>query len=208
MAEPDERAVLRLRHTARALGLQWPDEAPLAELERSLDPADPRQATFMLAIQRAGQGASYVPFREGERPWHSAIAATYAHATAPLRRLADRYVVQAALAVVNGRPAPAADAFGKLPPVMARADALGSRIHRAAIDLAEAVLLEGREGESFGAVATEVDDRAVRIQLCDQPVVARLSAAGVSAGDRLEVRLVDADPESRTVEFEVGGTTR
>jgi exoribonuclease R len=203
MAEPDERAVLRLRHTARGLGLRWPAGAPLAEIERGLDPADPRQATFMLAIQRAGQGASYVPFREGEIPWHSAVAATYAHATAPLRRLADRYVVQAVLAIANGKPVPAAvaDAFEKLPAVMARADALGARIERSAIDLAEAVLLRGREGEVFEAVATEVDDRGVRIQLCDLPVVARVAAEGVGAGERLRVRLVQADPALRTVTF-------
>lgn len=203
MAEPDDRAVIRLRHTARGLGLQWPAKAPLAELERSLDPADPRQANFMLAIQRAGQGASYVPFREGETPWHAAVAATYAHATAPLRRLADRYVVRATLAIANGRPVPPAvtDAFEKLPAVMARADALGSRIERAAIDLAEAVLLAGREGETFQAVATEVDHRGVRIQLSDLPVVARVSAEGVAAGECLKVTLVAADPELRTITF-------
>lgn len=203
MAEPDSRAVARLRHTATGLGLHWPDSAPLAEFERGLDPADPKQATLILAIQRAGQGASYIPFRPGETPWHSAIAATYAHATAPLRRLADRYVVRAALAVANGRPVPAAvaDAFEKLPAVMAKADAIGSRIERAAIDLAEAVLLSGREGEVFDAVATEVDGRSVRIQLCGLPVAARLSAEGVNAGDRLRLRLVSADPDSRTVAF-------
>ncbi|MET1112115.1 MAG: RNB domain-containing ribonuclease [Allosphingosinicella sp.] len=203
MAEPDERAVSRLRYTARGLGLEWPAETSLAELERRLDPADPRQANFMLAIQRAGQGASYVPFRAGETPWHAAVAATYAHATAPLRRLADRYVVQATLAIANGRPAPGAvtDAFEKLPAVMARADALGSRVERAAIDLAEAVLLAGREGENFKAIATEVDHRGVRIQLCDLPVVARVSADGVKAGDAMQVTLVAADPELRTITF-------
>ena len=60
----------------------------------------------MLAIRRAGDGASYVPFRDGAVPWHAAMAATYAHATAPLRRLADRYVVRAALAIANGQRVP------------------------------------------------------------------------------------------------------
>lgn len=206
MAEPDEPTLDRLRHTALGLGLRWPAEAPLAELERSLNPADPAHATFMLAVQRAGQGASYMPFRAGEKPWHAAVAATYAHATAPLRRLADRYVVRAVLAIANGRPVPAVvtDAFEKLPAIMARADALGSRIERAAIDLAEAVLLSGRKGETFRAVATEVDPRAVRIQLCDLPVAARLPAEGVEAGDLLQVTLVEADPELRTVTFVAG----
>ena len=57
-------------------------------------------------------------------PWHAAMAATYAHATAPLRRLADRYVVRAALAVANGQPVPAAvsEAFQRLPATMAKAE--------------------------------------------------------------------------------------
>ena len=203
MAEPDDRAVARLRHTARGLGLRWQAEASLAEFERSLNPADPMQATFMLAIQRSSQGAGYVPFREGETPWHAAVAATYAHATAPLRRLADRYVVRATLALASGQAVPpvVTDAFEKLPAVMARADALGSQIQRAAIDLAESVILQGREGETFAAIVTEVDHRGARIQLCAHPVVARVADTDIDPGDTLDVTLVKADPELRTVAF-------
>jgi exoribonuclease R len=203
MAEPDDRAVQRLRHTATGLGLRWPADRTLAEFERSLTPTDPMQATFILAIQRAGQGAGYVPYRKGEIPWHSAVAATYAHATAPLRRLADRYVVRAALALARGEAVPPAvsEAFEKLPEVMARADALGARIQRAAVDLAEAVILQGREGEIFAAIVTESDDRGARIQLCNLPVVARLSGTKIDPGETLDVTLVKADPELRTVTF-------
>ncbi|HEX8063457.1 MAG TPA: RNB domain-containing ribonuclease [Allosphingosinicella sp.] len=204
MAEPDDRAVERLRHTARGLGLQWRAEATLADFERSLEPSDPMQAAFILAIQRSSQGAGYVPFREGHKPWHAAVAATYAHATAPLRRLADRYVVRAALALAGGRTVPpvVSDAFEKLPAVMARADALGSQIQRAAIDLAESVILRGREGETFAAIVTEVDDRGARIQLCNLPVVARLRDTGIDPGETLHVTLVKADPDLRTVAFQ------
>ena len=204
MAEPDARAVKRLRYTAHALGLSWPRIMSLADFERVLDAADPKDAAFMLAIRRAGTGASYAPYRKGAVPWHAAVAATYAHATAPLRRLADRYVVSTALAIANGQEvAPAAtDAFERLAPVMARADALGGRIERAAVDLAEAVMLSGSVGQGFEAVVTELDERGARIQLCDRPVVARVAASGVAAGDRLKVRLVSADPGSGTIAFE------
>jgi exoribonuclease R len=93
MAEPDERAVQRLRHTAQAFGLPWGPTETLQALEHRLDGHDPKQAAMMLAIRRAAGGARYVPFEPGVTPWHSAMAATYVHATAPLRRLADRYVV-------------------------------------------------------------------------------------------------------------------
>lgn len=205
MPGPDERAIARLRQTARALGLVWPCMATLAQFERTLDPADPRHAAFMLAIRRAGERASYRPYEEGVVPWHAAMGATYAHATAPLRRLADRYVVQAALAVANGKPVPgsATDAFAKLPDVMAAADRLGGQIERAVVDLAEAVMLRGQEGSRFDAVVTDTDERGARIQLCALPVVARVGANGLQPGDRMDVVLTSADPEKRSVRFEL-----
>jgi len=204
MAGPDERAVRRLRHTARAFGLQWPATAPLAQFERTLDAADPRQAAFMLAIRRAGAGASYVPYREGVVPWHAAMGATYAHATAPLRRLADRYVVRATLAIANGQPVPEAVsvAFDRLPEVMGRAEARDGQVERAAVDLAEAVMLFGRQGQAFPAVVTDVDERGARVQLCDLPVVARVAADGAEPGEPLSLKLTNADPEQRRVTFQ------
>lgn len=204
MAEPDEQSVSRLRYTARAFGLLWPATATLAQFERTLDATDTKQAAFMLAIRRAGKGASYISYQDGVVPWHAAMAATYAHATAPLRRLADRYVVRATLAIANGHPVPdiVAEAFTKLPKIMARADALGATIERAVIDLAEAAMLHGREGELFPAIVTDVDDRGVRMQLRDLPVVARVDANGVEPGDELEVKLNTADPVQRTLIFQ------
>lgn len=203
MALPDARAVQRLRHTARAYGMIWPDNETLEQFARGLDARVPKQAALMLAIRRAGQGASYVPYREGVVPWHAAMAATYAHATAPLRRLADRYVVRAALAVANGDAVPdvVGAAFARLPEVMARADALDGQISRGVIDLAEAVMLQGSVGQVFSAVVTDLDERGARIQLCDAPVVARVAAPGVAPGDRLRVTLTTADPARRAISF-------
>ncbi len=202
MAAPDGRAVARLRATARAYHLDWPAARSLADFQRELDPGQPGEAAFLLAIRRAGPGASYAPYREGVTPWHAPMAATYAHATAPLRRLADRYVIRAALAVAHAQPVPAAvtEAFTRLPKIMARADALGGRIARAVVDLAEAQLLQSRVGDSFTAVVTDVDERGARIQLRDLPVVARLNV-NAEPGDALDVRLTAADPATRTITF-------
>ena len=204
MAPPDARAVARLRHTAKAFGLDWPEAQALGDYEKQLDPTNPRAAAFMLAIRRAGTGASYEPIREGVTPWHAAMAATYAHGTAPLRRLADRYVVRAALAVANGQPAPGAvtEAFAKLPAVMAKADARESQIERAVIDLAETAFLAGHEGEVFAAVVTDLGESGARIQLCETPVVARTSAHNVQPGAEIRVRLLSADTEKRSLQFE------
>lgn len=208
MPPPNERAVARLRGTAKAFGMDWPTAMALTDFEKGLDPGKAPDAAFMLAARRAGNGASYVPFRAGERPWHTAMAATYAHTTAPLRRLADRYVVRAALAVANGQPVPAevTAAFEKLPAVMARADARDGQVERAVVDCAEAAILSGREGESFDAVVTDLGDPRsggqARIQLCAEPVVARVTAHGALPGADIRVRLLSADPARRQVAFE------
>ena len=205
MPAPEPAAIERLRHTAVALGIAWPAATSLTGIEHGLDPGDAKQAAFMLAIRRAGGGASYAPYREGVVPWHAAMAATYTHATAPLRRLADRYVVRTTLAIANGQPVPevVTAAFETLPTVMARADATGGRIDRAVIDLAEAAMLQASVGETFAAVVTDADDHGARIQLADRPVVARVAAHGTAPGDRLSVRLAAADPVARTLRFEL-----
>lgn len=204
MAAPDAGAVARLRHTARAFRLDWPKAMSLKDYERTLDPADPKQAAFMLAIRRAGHGASYTPYAAGTKPWHAPMAATYAHATAPLRRLADRYVVRATLAIANGQAVPqvVADAFPRLPKVMARADALSGQIERAVIDLAESVMLQGRAGEDFAAIVTDVTDRDTRFQLRDLPIVARTRTMGATPGDAVQLRLTSVDTDDGTIAFE------
>lgn len=203
MAGPTPAATQRLRRTAEAFGVNWPAAVPLDAFSRTLKPNDPKQAALMLAIRRAGAGASYAPYREGDTPWHAAVAATYAQATAPLRRLADRYVVSAALAAANGKPVPApvSTAFEKLPAVMARADARAGQIERAVIDLAEAALLSNREGEVFAASVTDTDDRGARIQLRDVPVVARIADIGLAPGSVLDVRLNNVESARRLVQF-------
>jgi exoribonuclease R len=204
MPSPDDGAVRRLRHTAVAFGLDWPKGESLEEYTRSLDPNDPKHAAFMLAVRRAGGGAAYVTYEEGVVPWHSAMAATYAHATAPLRRLADRYVVETVLAVANGRAVPDAvvEALPKLPKAMAHAASKAASVDRAVIDLAEAVMLEGREGQTFAAVVVDDDDEFTRIQLCDVAVVAKVKAKGLHPGDACRVKLVAVDTAQRTVQFD------
>jgi exoribonuclease R len=132
------------------------------------------------------------------------VAATYAHATAPLRRLADRYVLQAVLAVANGRPVPeaVAAAFPRLPAVMAKAASHEGQVERAVIDLAETVMLSGRDGEVFHAVVTDIDERGARIQLCDLPIVGRVNASHVTPGQELSVKVREADPQRPPATFD------
>jgi exoribonuclease R len=204
MPEPDDRSVNRLRHSAKALGLVWPKGEALKQFEDNLDNADPRSAAFRTAVRRAGPKASYAPFQPGIVPWHSAMAATYAHATAPLRRLADRYVIEATLQIASGQAvSEQLDAiFQQLSAVMARAEEKANQIDRAVLDLAEAVMLEGQEGSRFAAVVTDIDERGARIQLSDPAVVARVDGKGAMPGDTISVELESVDVIHRQVKFQ------
>jgi exoribonuclease R len=204
MPEPDGATITRLRATAAAMGVVWPAEMSLQTLEQALNPGTPSDAAMMLAIRRAGSGATYEPYRSGTTPWHAAMGATYAHATAPLRRFADRYVVMAALAIANGHDVPDLidAAFEKLAPVMARAGARQGQIDRAVLDLAETVMLGGHVGETFSSIVVEADPRHARIQLRDLPVLTRIAANGLIPGYRIDVRLVAVDVARRKIDFE------
>jgi exoribonuclease R len=206
MAEPDDWSIRRLRHSAKAFGIDWPKAMSLEERQRSLDPNDPNQAAFMLAIRRAGAHAAYAPFKPGERPWHSAMRATYVHATAPLRRLADRYVIEAALAVADGRDVPEAvtAAFQRLPDIMNRAESKAGQVDSAVLELAEAVVLTDRVGEAFDGTVTDIDrKRGARIQICDPAIITRVPANGLAIGATVRLRLDAADPGQRLTRFAI-----
>ena len=196
---PDEKALARLRLQADALGVAWPGTYP--EFVRSLDPAVPAHAALLHEATGVGRGAGYTVF-DGAPPQdagHFAIAAPYAHATAPLRRLQDRHVSACCLAACAGEPVPnhVRAALPLLPAAMAAGAKRARAVERGVVDLVEAVLLSGREGERFEAVA--VDDET--IQLRDPAVRARLQHGCPEPGSEVVARLERADPATRTVVF-------
>jgi exoribonuclease R len=203
MPDPDKRARRRVAESAKALGIDWPKEESLQDLQRRLNPNDKAQAALMLAIRRSGAHAAYEAYKDGERPWHWAMAATYVHATAPLRRLADRYVIEAAHAVANGRSVPeyANKAFQELPAAMAKADAKAAQVGAAAVELAEAVELQSRVGQTFDGQVTDIDQRGARVQLCGEAIIIRVSLNAPAIGDRLRLKLVASDPAQRRTQF-------
>ena len=91
--------------------------------------ARPRQADArrdVTACTRLLRGSGYVGF-DGEvpdQPEHSALASEYAHVTAPLRRLGDRYAGEICVALCAGDEVPGwvLDRLGELPETMQESD--------------------------------------------------------------------------------------
>lgn len=138
---------------------------------------------------------------------HAAIAAEYAHVTAPLRRLVDRYGLETCLALCADEPVPSwvTDALGDLPSAMGRGGQRAGRYESGAINVMEALVLEGRENEEFAGVVVDVDEDDDRgeTQIVEPPVRARLDGSGLELGAELTVRLAEANVVERRVAFEV-----
>jgi exoribonuclease R len=206
MPPPDDATVASLRRSAVALGIDWPDGASYADVVRGVDASKPAHAAFLRLAAVLFRGASYVAF-DGAAPassTHSAVAAPYAHATAPLRRLADRYVSECCLAICAGSPVPewARAALPTLPDEMAEADRRAHEVDRAVVDLAEALVLESRCGEVFRGVVVEAGPKGGEVQLRDPAVRARLDGGSLPLGEEIDVRLRAVDVTKRRVTFE------
>ncbi len=212
---PYKRTVRSIRQSALALGIEWPKDMSYPDRVRDLDPNISRQAALLTQAARALRGAGYVAFN-GEIPelrTHSAIASEYAHVTAPLRRIADRFANEILLAQCADTEAPewAVEALTELPGAMGRGIQRDRRLEKAILDFVEALVLEPRVGESFDAVVVDVDDEdaEARIQIRDPAVVAKIplpdsdgdNSNEVELGEEIAVTLVTANPAERTVSF-------
>jgi exoribonuclease R len=211
LAPAEPRDVEALRRSALTLGVAWPRGARYGDVVRALDPARPGDAAFAVRATRLFHGAGYAAWtRESgeEPPVHAAIASIYAHVTAPLRRLADRFANEIVLALQAGAAPPewAAGALVGLPATMAESGRRERSAERAAVDYVESALLAPRVGEEFAATVVDVREGRATVQLADPAVVAPLDADGAEAGSRVRVRVASADPSARAVRFELAGT--
>ncbi len=200
MDEPEVRAMERLRREAHALKIFWSPQESIKEVQRRLDPTNVVHQRFLLLVRRAGGSASYSVFSAAKPPWHAAIGATYVHATAPMRRLADRYVLDLACLLIHGEIIPPAllEKMNMLPDVMAAADGRAKGVDRAVIDLIEAVSLQHRVGEILEAEV--VDAESGIVQTFDSAIRSRATQLrNVKDGDIIRVRIERADPALRKV---------
>lgn len=223
----DPRDLARLHRTADALGIDWPYDLPYPDLLTRLESRRPAHAAFLNEATTLFRGAGYlafgvpgpdgVPVRlpDAGSPAvdgvsrHAAIASEYAHVTAPLRRLVDRYGAEVCLAHSAGRDVPrwVVDALPRLPQTMAATGRVASSFARSCVDIVEAALLGPRVGQRFDAVVVDVVEREGRpatrgeVVLRDPAVRARVDGENLPLGERARVTLTEASIPDRRVRF-------
>jgi exoribonuclease R len=204
-------ALAKLRRTAAALNIDWHPDIDYPDFVRMLDPNTPTGAAMLNACTGLLRGAGYVAFDGGvpEHIEHSALASEYAHVTAPLRRLADRYAGEVAVAMCADTDIPTwvRAKLRELPKEMNRSTQMAHRYERAVFDLVEAAILKDRVGQSFDANVVDVDDKDPgkgTVVLTELAVEAPVqSTRGLPLGQPVQVRLVEADITARKIRFEL-----
>lgn len=201
--------VSELRGSVVALGVPWPEHMSYPHFVKTLSPADPKHLAALSRCTRLFRGADYSCF-DGELPTggigHGALASPYAHTTAPLRRLVDRYVLEICHSLLNGLPVPewVREAMPALPGEMRDASRRARQYESGVLDIAEALVLCHRIGDRLEAVVTGVSAGTgeLLIQVAEPALEVRVKApAGLSeAGDRVEVVV-------ESVEADLTGTT-
>ena len=209
MPPADHGSLRRLHRTAKALAIPWPAELDYPEFVRSLDPDQPAEAAMLNACTTLFRGAGYQAFSGGvpDAAEHAALAIDYAHVTAPLRRLVDRYAGEICVALCADRPVPTwvLRSLDALPEEMATAERRAKQYERAIIDLVEVFLLQSRVGETFTGTVVEVEtDHRRGTVVIDEPAIeAKVSGDELPLGHEVRVRLAKADLEAGTVSFEL-----
>ena len=205
MPAPFDDTLEHFRMQVAALGCPWPAGQPYGEYLRGLDRSTAPGLAAIHAAASLFRGAGYTAFDGGapEVTTQAAVAAPYAHATAPLRRLVDRFVLVTCEALAAGMPVPpwVREALPLLPKIMNRSDGVASRLDRASVDAIEAALLSTRVGGQFDAVVISAKEGGGGvIQLTDPVVTANIDGA-VTAGQSIRATLVTADIATGTTLF-------
>lgn len=213
---PEAGALASFARTAAGLGFRTePTVQAVAALLAGLPPDDAPALALRRAATTLLRGAGYTAFDVAggvpvpEDPGHGGIGAPYAHVTAPLRRLVDRFGTEVCLALQAGEELPGwlRTALPVLPELMAASDSTAAKVDRACVDRTEAALLAGRIGEEFRVIVlrpSEADGGAGEVFLADPPVLARCDGP-LEAGVAATVRLVEADPATGRIAFSATG---
>ncbi|KDA04849.1 ribonuclease II [Microbacterium sp. CH12i] len=207
MPAPDKKSFDAFRRQTEALGRPW-TTGEYGEYLRTLDRKDPLTIPVLEAAAMLFRGAGYVTF-DGSVPENieqAAIAAPYAHATAPLRRLVDRWSLAICLAISQGEepPAWARESLGELPELMQASSQRASRLNSDTVNRVEAALLTPLVGSRIDATVIELREGGERatVQVAD-PAVTTSAPVPVSTkpGETVSLMLVRADIAKGEVEF-------
>ncbi|MBZ5636212.1 MAG: RNB domain-containing ribonuclease [Acidobacteriia bacterium] len=184
-----------------------PDSGALNAFLQKRKAADPdHYADVSLAVVKLMGPGEYVLSRSGDdAPGHFALAAhDYTHSTAPNRRFADTVTQRLIKSVLGKQPCPYSDPqLDAIARNCTLKEDAARKVERVMSKRIAAVALEHRIGETFNAVVTGAGPKGVFVRVLGPPVEGMLvyGQQGADVGDRLQVKLVGADPRRGYIDF-------
>lgn len=210
LPKPSKETVARFRRSARAAGIPWRRTVSYGAFLRTLDRHDPKHLALIFEATTLFRGSGYTIMR-GEVPEqtiHAAVARPYAHVTAPLRRLVDRFGLLVCAALEAGEEVPqwVTDALPTLPAIMAESSRRSNAVERDSADAVEAAVMRDRVGEIFTVMVVDRVGRGAKsdliVKLLDPAVITRANGKA-RLGATVDAELTEAEVETSRVRFAV-----
>jgi exoribonuclease-2 len=183
-----------------------PDSGALnAFLQRRQAADTTHYADLSLAVVKLMGPGEYVVMHPGDAvQGHFALAVRdYTHSTAPNRRFADTVTQRLIKAVLAKQPAPYSDAqLEAIAQNCNQREEAARKVERNMGKRIAAVAMLSRIGEMFSAVVTGVTPKGVFVRVLNPPAEGILvHGEGVDVGDKLQVKLISADPHRGYIDF-------
>ncbi len=200
----------RIVQIAAELGVtlpDTPDSKALNDFLRMRRKADPvRFADLSLTIIKLMGPGEYVMVRPDEdSPGHFGLAVQdYTHSTAPNRRFADVVTQRLLKAHLTGAPTPySAERLADIAARCTRMEDNERHVEREMAKRIAAVVLHKRIGQHFSAIVTGISHAGTFVRALEPHVEGMLvqGGRGFDVGDKLQVRLVNTNPERGFIDF-------
>ena len=207
-----DKEIAAFDNGARALGFDRSGRS-IGELLADIDASTPRGMALMRDAQSLLRGAGYQHFglvggggrvEVATQPSiHAGIGGHYAHVTAPLRRLVDRFATEVCLAIANSQPIPewVTANVDQVLSTMKSSGQTASAVDRACLNLTEAVVLQPWVGQNFNATVLHSDGADKAKILVEQPPILTTCVGGPDEASTIKVTLIEAEPAARKVRF-------
>ncbi|MBK8466683.1 MAG: RNB domain-containing ribonuclease [Chloracidobacterium sp.] len=184
-----------------------PDQPALADFLERRRAADPEHfPDLSLSIIKLIGSGEYVVERPGEDTGgHFGLAVRdYAHSTAPNRRFTDIVVQRLVKAVISNQPSPyTADELEAIATHCNDQERAARKVERKMRKVVAATVMQRHIGENFDAIVTGITPSGTFARILRPPVDGRIEQGehGLNVGEKVNVRLLSADPRSGFIDF-------
>ena len=156
-------------------------------------------------IKLLGRGEYALDLPGGEAPGHFALVVKdYTYSTAPNRRFPDLITQRLLKAALAGGPPPyTIPALTELARHCTTQEDAASKVERRVYKSASALLLAGKIGQVFDAIATGAADKGTWVRILQPPTEGRLvqGTQGLKVGNHVRVKLIHTDVQRGFIDF-------